>query len=195
MSNPSLLTDGMRLSPISTPLATPRSSFIEQKSRTNSVDNPIVGKTQRVYPQLFTITPDLTEKEVKDKKDDNWTEENKSVSPLSEKKKSIESEESKKKDKIPKALREQVWLHYAKKTFDIKCPVSWCENRINPFDFHVGHNIAEANGGTLDINNLKPICSRCNLSMSSNYTIDEWDKLAKPAKPAESMKKTKCNIM
>jgi len=26
---------------------------------------------------------------------------------------------------------------------------------------------------------LKPICARCNLSMSDNYTIAEWDKLTK----------------
>lgn len=188
MSNPPLLMDGMRLSPISSP----RSSFIEQKSRTNSIDNPIIGKTQRVYPQLLTITSNSTEKEVKDKKDDIWTEEEES-SPSSEKKK--DNEDFKKKDKIPRALREQVWLHYSKKNFEIKCPVSWCENKISPFDFHVGHNIAEANGGTLDLNNLRPICSRCNLSMGSKYTIDEWDKLAKPAKLVESTKKTKCNIM
>ena len=37
--------------------------------------------------------------------------------------------------------------------------------------FYVGHNKPESRGGTLSINNLKPICSRCNLSMSDNYTI------------------------
>ena len=37
-------------------------------------------------------------------------------------------------------------------------------------------------GGELDINNLKPICARCNLSMSDNYTIKEWTMLSKPKK-------------
>lgn len=86
----------------------------------------------------------------------------------------------KQKEKIPKALREQVWIQTIGEKFESKCPIHWCKNRITPFDYHVGHNIPETKGGTLDINNLKPICSRCNLSMSSQYTIDEWQKLAKP---------------
>ena len=40
------------------------------------------------------------------------------------------------------------------------------------------HDQPESKGGTLDVNNLKPICSRCNHSMSNNYTIEEWDKLS-----------------
>jgi len=46
----------------------------------------------------------------------------------------------------------------------------------DPFD------IPESKGGTLDIKNLKPICARCNLSMSDNYTIQEWIKLSKDKK-------------
>ena len=53
-----------------------------------------------------------------------------------------------------------------------------CENIINPFDYHVGHDQPESKGGTLDINNIKPICARCNLSMSDNYTIKEWNLLS-----------------
>jgi 5-methylcytosine-specific restriction endonuclease McrA len=88
--------------------------------------------------------------------------------------------EKKQKEKIPKALREQVWIQKIGKKFNTKCPIRWCKNRITPFDFHVGHNIPETKGGTLDINNLKPICARCNLSMGSQYTINEWQTLAKP---------------
>ena len=109
------------------------------------------------------------------------------IKPLNEK--SLENEKYK-KNKIPKALREQVWKKYTDK-FEIKCPVRWCENRINSFDFHVGHNIPESKGGTLDISNLKPICSRCNLSMGALYTIDEWEKLAVQS----SNNKCSCTIM
>ncbi len=102
----------------------------------------------------------------------------------------IETHQSKKKEKekIPKALREQVWIQTIGKKFEAKCPIHWCKNYITPFDFHVGHNIPETKGGTLEINNLKAICSRCNLSMSSQYTIDEWQKLAKP-------KHSRCTVM
>jgi 5-methylcytosine-specific restriction endonuclease McrA len=91
-----------------------------------------------------------------------------------------------KKKPIPKAIREQVWLQKAGQVFEMKCPVVWCENRINSFDFHAGHNIPERKGGKTTIENLIPICSRCNLSMGDNYTIDEWNKLgAKGARSVE----------
>lgn len=83
------------------------------------------------------------------------------------------------KDRIPKALREQVWVTYIGNKFKTKCTVSWCRNKITVFDYHVGHNIPESQGGTLSISNLRPICARCNLSMSDNYSIDEWNKLGR----------------
>ena len=64
-----------------------------------------------------------------------------------------------KKQKIPKALREQVWMHHFGENFKHKCYVDWCNNYINVFDYHVGHNIPESKGGKLNIKNLKPICS------------------------------------
>ena len=87
-----------------------------------------------------------------------------------------------KKSKIPKAIREQCWISVFGETFKHKCYIPWCKNNINVFDFHVGHDIPESKGGTLDINNLKPFCARCNLSMSDNYTIQECINLTKKKK-------------
>lgn len=84
------------------------------------------------------------------------------------------------KAKIPKALREQVWRNYIGSAYNAPCLVTWCTNQISVFDFEVGHNIPESKGGTLDIQNLRPICARCNRSMGNKYTIDEWNKLGKP---------------
>jgi 5-methylcytosine-specific restriction endonuclease McrA len=81
---------------------------------------------------------------------------------------------------LPKALREQVWIKFIGKKYNSKCYVKWCRNEINVFDFHVGHNIPASKGGSLSLDNLRPICSRCNLSMGNNYTIDEWNLLGKP---------------
>jgi len=82
-----------------------------------------------------------------------------------------------KKENIPKAVREQVWLKTCGKVYEHKCYVHWCKNKMTVFDFHVGHDKPESKGGTLDINNLEAICARCNLSMSNNYTIQEWSNL------------------
>ena len=81
------------------------------------------------------------------------------------------------KETIPKRIRELVWTTNNGEIFTNKCYVSWCTNNINVFNFQVGHDIPESKGGTIDIDNLKPICSNCNLSMSNKYTITEWSKL------------------
>lgn len=79
-----------------------------------------------------------------------------------------------KKQKIPKALREQVWITKIGKRFDSKCKTTWCSNTITVFDFQCGHDIPESRGGSTDISNLEPICSRCNLSMGNEFTFKQW---------------------
>jgi len=82
-----------------------------------------------------------------------------------------------KKKNIPKAIREQCWIQNFGEKFKSECYVHWCKNDINVFDFHVGHDQPESKGGALAVSNLKPICARCNLSMSNNYSIQEWSDL------------------
>jgi 5-methylcytosine-specific restriction endonuclease McrA len=86
------------------------------------------------------------------------------------------------KAKIPVALREQVWLTYFGKKYQHKCYIRWCKNNIDVFNFQVGHNVPESKGGPTTLENLRPICIRCNQSMSNVYTIDEWNKLGKQSK-------------
>ena len=85
------------------------------------------------------------------------------------------------KKTIPKALREQVWFTQLGKVYEAKCVVSWCQNKITVFDFEVGHNLPESKGGSTTLDNLRPICARCNKSMGNRYSIDEWNALGKPA--------------
>jgi 5-methylcytosine-specific restriction endonuclease McrA len=88
-----------------------------------------------------------------------------------------------KKKKIPKALAEQVWITAMGHRFEGKCRVSWCKNKISVFDYECGHNVPESKGGKTTLDNLVPICARCNRSMSDTYTIDEWTRrFAPPAK-------------
>ena len=107
--------------------------------------------------------------------------------PRKKKNKDKKTKNKERKTTIPKALREQVWIKIFGESFKHKCYIDWCTNEINVFDFHVGHDKPESRGGTLDINNLKPICARCNLSMSNNFTIKEWSNL--------TSKKAECCII
>ena len=76
---------------------------------------------------------------------------------------------------IPSHIRHQAWIHKFGRVFKHKCWVQWCDNEINVWNFHCGHDIPDSKGGTLDLSNLYPICAQCNLSMGNKYTIIEWN--------------------
>ncbi len=67
-----------------------------------------------------------------------------------------------------------VWLKIYDETFSNKCYIEWFTNKVTRFTDHVGHNIPESKGGETTINNLFPVCAKCNLSMSNKYTVEEW---------------------
>ncbi len=85
-----------------------------------------------------------------------------------------------KKKNIPKSLKENVWKKWIGESYNAKCTVEWCKNRITPFTFEAGHDIPESKGGKTCIENLRPICSSCNKSMGDRYTIKEYSQLYKP---------------
>ena len=70
-----------------------------------------------------------------------------------------------KKKTIPKALRYAVWIKYIGK--DIGTTKCLCCNShdISQLEFECGHVIAETLGGETILDNLRPICSKCNKSM------------------------------
>ena len=88
-------------------------------------------------------------------------------------------EKAYKKKKIPRGLREQVWIQKVGRKFEAKCKTTWCKNKMTVFDFQAGHDIPESRGGDTTMTNLVPICSRCNLSMSNQFTFSEWCKKGK----------------
>jgi 5-methylcytosine-specific restriction endonuclease McrA len=92
-------------------------------------------------------------------------------------KKLIKNSGLSKKNNIPKKIREEVWKYNNGNIYESACKISWCTNIIDVFNYHVGHDIPESKGGNLDIINLKPICSSCNLSMGNRFTITDWDKI------------------
>ena len=80
---------------------------------------------------------------------------------------------------IPKGIKEQCWLQQFGKVFEHKCYIPWCKNIITVFDYDVRHDKNNGISNSLDLNNIKPICSRCNHSMDDNYTIEEWVQLSR----------------
>ena len=75
-----------------------------------------------------------------------------------------------------RAVREQVWIKHMGKKYESKCYIEWCQNTITVFDFSLGHDIPVSKGGSNKLDNLFPICCRCNTCMGNKYTIKEWNK-------------------
>ena len=91
-------------------------------------------------------------------------------------KQKLEQEEKsdckKKKQSIPKNVRIIIWNHYIGEDI-IKHKCLCCKKAlISNTNFEVGHVTSEKNGGTHEINNLRPICFACNHSMGTENMID-----------------------
>ena len=68
---------------------------------------------------------------------------------------------------IPKTLKNAVWIKYIGETIAIS-PCLCCNSQtISQLSFHCGHIVSEACGGTIHIDNLRPICQCCNQSMGT----------------------------
>lgn len=80
---------------------------------------------------------------------------------------------STKKKTVPKVLRDLSWSKWIGEDIG-KSKCFCCEvNEIKMSSFHCGHVVAEVNGGKMTVDNLRPICSACNLSMGSE-NLDEF---------------------
>ncbi len=104
---------------------------------------------------------------------------------------SVKRKKNYKKKPLPKKIREQIWINYNGHKYSGKCFVPWCSNQIDVFNYQVGHNIPESKGGSSSIDNLRPLCANCNMSMGNQYTIDEWNNIMyTPETDIETGKKT-----
>lgn len=78
-----------------------------------------------------------------------------------------------KKKPIPAAVKRIVWNkcigEHIGKAKCICCKVS----DITQLSFHCGHIVSEANGGKVEVPNLRPICQNCNSSMGK-MNMDEF---------------------
>jgi hypothetical protein len=77
-----------------------------------------------------------------------------------------------KKAKIPKHIKNLVWNKYiGADNATGKC-ICCRQATISNTSFDCGHVIAEANGGDMNINNLRPICRDCNAGMGTRSMND-----------------------
>lgn len=77
-----------------------------------------------------------------------------------------------KKKTIPKTLKRLVWNKYIGESVG-KAKCMCCNlTDITQMSFHCGHIMAEANGGQLIVENLRPICQSCNSSMGVINMLD-----------------------
>jgi hypothetical protein len=98
-----------------------------------------------------------------------------------------------KKKSIPKVVKDLSWNKWVgedvARTKCLCCGV----NEIKMSSFHCGHVVAEANGGTTTVDNLRPICAACNTSMGTENLNDFKAKCGfgpavKAPKPAKAPK-------
>ena len=75
------------------------------------------------------------------------------------------------KEKIPRAIKLEVWFNYAQNRREVDCWVN-CGTKITIHSFHAGHVLAEAEGGQVRPINLRPICGRCNSSIGKRHMHD-----------------------
>jgi len=66
---------------------------------------------------------------------------------------------------VPNALRKEVWFKYNMDLLHGECYC--CKRSTDAFDFHCGHVISHADNGPMTLENLRPICATCNLSMGT----------------------------
>lgn len=83
--------------------------------------------------------------------------------------------------KIPKILRLNIWNFYEGKKNKVGNCLC-CNSDISYENFHCGHIKSDKNGGELTIENLRPVCQNCNLSMGTTHMLDfmSENKLIKP---------------
>ena len=78
----------------------------------------------------------------------------------------------KRKKPIPKVLKDLCWNRWIGDNI-AKHVCLCCEiNEIKMNSFHCGHILAESNGGATSVENMKPICAACNLSMGQTNLND-----------------------
>jgi hypothetical protein len=76
------------------------------------------------------------------------------------------------KQTIHHSLRVTCWNKYVGEEIGRTVCLCCRSHLITQLNFHCGHVLAEANGGTINIDNLRPVCGGCNSSMGTQNMQD-----------------------
>lgn len=79
----------------------------------------------------------------------------------------IKNETNQSKKKIPKKIKDDSWDRYIGKEYGIAFCICCNKTEIEQKNFIGGHIISEQNEGSINVDNIIPICNQCNLSMST----------------------------
>ena len=110
--------------------------------------------------------------ELEKQKQDEIKKQQEEVERQKEDEKQRNEELKRKKQTIPKSVRTHVWdLYIGSHINEHRC-LCCKKTLIKNTYFEVGHVLSERDGGTLEISNLRPICSVCNHSMGCTNMVD-----------------------
>lgn len=73
---------------------------------------------------------------------------------------------------VPPRVKDDVWNAYIGSSISMHRCLCCKKSVISTTDFEVGYAISEANGGVLEIGNLRPICSLCRHAMGASNMVD-----------------------
>lgn len=140
-------------------------NYLNTMYRTTSVDNSTelaMHIINNVFIQLYDETQALKEQKAPEQKAIE-----KANKKTPEQKAITTADKKPKKKTISQLMKRRVWAkHIGEEIGKHKC---LCCNMtdITQLTFNCGHIVAEANGGTLSVDNLLPICQSCNSSMGT----------------------------
>ena len=136
------------------------STYIDEL--TNEKGRGFDTNKKKLYNELVKVCDDIKIKELEEK-----------IRTEMESKVKVSEKKPYKKKAIPKALKSSVWIKYVGKEIGTTKCLCCNVHDISQLDFDCGHVIAESLGGATDIDNLRPICSKCNKSMKV-MNMDEF---------------------
>lgn len=147
----------------------------ETEKEETVVKHEAISLIEQLEKQKQEIELKLREESKKIEEEKKKKEEEENIKKEEEeriKKEEEKKEAKKKKQSIPKNVRVIIWNHYIGEDI-IKHKCLCCKKvTISNTNFDVGHVLSEKNGGTHEINNLRPICFSCNHSMGAENMID-----------------------